>query len=450
MKERDKKGSSTELDRFRVFFEQAPICVHEIDTDGRLLTMNAAGLDLAGVHSEEEIRGRSYLDFVSRKDEDRIRRLLQRAVEGNASQFEFSSNGTAHQRHFTSCFIPCPDANGEICQLLGITTDITEHKEAATGLTRLNRTYSVLSGCNSSLAGAVDEQHLLNAFCNILVDVGGYSFAWVGYAKCEPGLRISMKAHTGHRDAQLSAQVSAWANTVDNPSPCRTAVLTGHPAVFRDIEAEPGLSHWRDTAKRLGFRSVIALPLQANGSAVGNFSIFSAEKNAFTEQEIRLLTDLAKDLAFGIKTARANATRAQRVRRLREEAEHDERNRIAAILHDGVGQSMQAVNLGLKRLRAMADDAQPLDTDILSRIIAEVREVIQTLRKISHELRPPFLGRMDLPEAVRFPHASRNRQRDRIRSNEEVRQAGRPWPLHDPRAGGERRRSRRDQQHARE
>lgn len=90
--------------------------------------MNAAGLDLARVGGEEEIRGRSYLEFVSRKDEKRLRHLLQQAIAGKAAQFEFSSNGTVHQRHFTSCFIPCPDADGKICRLVGITTDITARK----------------------------------------------------------------------------------------------------------------------------------------------------------------------------------------------------------------------------------------------------------------------------------------------------------------------------------
>ena len=354
------------------------------------------------MRGEEDIRGRSYLDFVSRKDEDRVRHLLRKAIDGEASRFEFSSNSTTQPRHFTSCFVPLPGANGKTCRLVGITTDITEHKEAETGLTRLNRTYAVLSACNNSLARSVDEHELLSSFCRTLVEIGGYAFAWVGYAKQDADLRLSMKAHSGHRDAKLPAAVVAWANTLNNPSPCRTAVLTGQPVVFRDIKAEPELSHWRKTAKRLGFRSVIALPLKAGSSAIGNFSIFSAAGDAFTEQEVALLTDLAKDLAFGIESVQASMARAQKVRHLREEAEHDERRRIAAILHDGVGQSMQAVNLGLKRLRAMADGAQPLVTDALNRIIAEVGDVIRSLRNVSHELRPLFLEHMELPEAVRF------------------------------------------------
>ena len=44
------------LDRYRILFDLAPLCVHEIDADGRLLTMNRAGLALVGVDSEDAIR----------------------------------------------------------------------------------------------------------------------------------------------------------------------------------------------------------------------------------------------------------------------------------------------------------------------------------------------------------------------------------------------------------
>lgn len=31
-----------ELDRYRILFDQAPVCIHEIDGNGRLLAMNRA------------------------------------------------------------------------------------------------------------------------------------------------------------------------------------------------------------------------------------------------------------------------------------------------------------------------------------------------------------------------------------------------------------------------
>jgi signal transduction histidine kinase len=63
---------------------------------------------------------------------------------------------------------------------------------------------------------------------------------------------------------------------------------------------------------------------------------------------------------------------------------------------------MQAVNLGLKRLQALAcEDKQPTG-ELLDRLIDDVRGVIAELRIVTQELRPPFLERMGLAEAVRY------------------------------------------------
>ena len=89
MNEKTQDGISRDLDRYRVLFDQAPVCIHEIDAEGRLLSMNRAGLDLVGVDSEEQFRGRAYLDFVSPSERERIRRLVDDAFTGQASEFEF-------------------------------------------------------------------------------------------------------------------------------------------------------------------------------------------------------------------------------------------------------------------------------------------------------------------------------------------------------------------------
>jgi PAS domain S-box-containing protein len=394
------------LDRYKILFDQAPVCMDEIDADGRLLSMNPAGLAMMGVVSEEAIRGRDYLAFVSPPDKDRVRRLMAEAFAGQACEFEFCAAAcepvSAHPRHFTSCFVPSRDAHGHIDRLIGISQDITQHPEAEAELRRLNRTHAVLSRCNHNLARAITERDLLNAFCTNLVEVGGYCFAWVGYAGRKHPPRVRMVAHAGQEHADFTSEALAWANTGDRPSACRMAVESGRPVVLRDIENEPDLAPWADTALRCGYRSMIALPLKADGTTFGNLSIFSAEVDAFNEPEVALLAELAQDLAFGIHTARARAAEAQQVRQLRDEVERDARKRIAATLHDVVGQSMQAVNLGLKQVRAtVVKDAQ-VPTGLLDQLIAEVGAAIRELRDISQELRPLFLEHLPLLDAIRF------------------------------------------------
>jgi signal transduction histidine kinase len=211
-------------------------------------------------------------------------------------------------------------------------------------------------------------------------------------------------------DDDFSLTAITWAEDDRGYSACGRSIRTGRPVVLRDIEKESGFAPWREAVLRQGARSMIALPLKAGGQAFGNFSIFSTEANAFSEKEVALLMELAEDLAFGIETSRARAARKQRVRRLREEVEQEERRRIAATLHDGVAQSVQAVNLGLKRLRALGDKEPQLRSDLLNRVIDEVGCILVELREVSQELRPLFLERMELKDAIRY-HCSQQSTR---------------------------------------
>ncbi len=92
------------------------------------------------------------------------------------------------------------------------------------------------------------------------------------------------------------------------------------------------------------------------------------------------------------------------LRKLKEELEKRERNRLAAFLHDGVGQSLQAVNLGLKMISSGGE--QGAAAEILPELLDEVGKAITQVRDLTQELRPLHLEQMDLAEAIRS-HASK-------------------------------------------
>lgn len=276
-------------------------------------------------------------------------------------------------------------------------------REGETELRHLSRTYAVLSRCNHILARASDEVALLNAFCQALVEVEGPRwFAWVGYAEKNNSESVQVMAHAGHTDDQLSVTAFSWSDSMERCDPAGMVHRTGEPEVLNDIEGDTRFASWRDVALGQGYRSMIVLPLRVDGSAVGNLSIFSPEKDAFDQNTVTLFRELAADLAYGIQTLRARTAREQKLRLLREEVEREEQKRLAAALHDGIGQSLQAVNLGLKQLRARAKVEGQATRELLDRLIEEVGNVIVALRKTTHELRPPFLERMELLDAVRF------------------------------------------------
>lgn len=392
-------------ERFRQILESAADAILISDNEGRILTAN---------HQAERLFGFAHHELIGQPVELLLPEHLRenhagyrRAYHSAPKQRPVANNLELSGRRKDGTLVPLeisltPTGLKEERMVTAIIRDISARKAAEAELRRLNRTQTVLSMCNNSLARSVDEESLLNAFCANLVEVAGYSFAWVGYAQQNRSKDVRMMAHAGRVDAGFSVTQIRWSDLDDESSACGTAIRTGRPVVLRDIEQEPRFTPWRKTALRFGYRSMIALPLKTNSHAFGNFSLFSTLANAFDDKEVELLTELAEDLAFGIGTLRARAVHERKVRLLREEVERDTRKRVAATLHDGVAQSVQGVYLGLKRLRALAAGEQQLHADLLNRIIDEIGGILGELREVSHELRPLFLERMGLIEAIQY------------------------------------------------
>ena len=112
---------------YRLLLENSPVSIHEIDMDGRIISMSRAGILMHGLKDEGNVKGSLYLDGVSAADRERIGELLTRAYAGEISHFEFKASGP-REPIFKSCFVPIKNKNGNVEKLMGITEDITERK----------------------------------------------------------------------------------------------------------------------------------------------------------------------------------------------------------------------------------------------------------------------------------------------------------------------------------
>lgn len=120
-------GSAQLLDkRYQELVEHAPVCIHEIDSDGKLVKMNPAGIEMLGLTQESEVVNTPYLNFVGDANLGRIQGLMQEALKGNqASHFQFTVDTPGGDKTFESNFIPILDPHGNITKLMGVTRDIT-------------------------------------------------------------------------------------------------------------------------------------------------------------------------------------------------------------------------------------------------------------------------------------------------------------------------------------
>jgi signal transduction histidine kinase/DNA-binding response OmpR family regulator len=191
---------------------------------------------------------------------------------------------------------------------VGLRTAELEASRAA--LTRSNRELRALSACNKALVRAAGEQPFLNAICRAIWEEAGYRMAWVGYAGDDPAATVRPVAWAGVEDGFLATPGVAWAGTAENASPAALAIRRREPVCIQDL-AQQDVSSWGGALER-GYRSCIYVPLKDEyANVLGILSVFSAEPDAFTQGEIRLLEELAGDLAYGIATLRGRQERSR-------------------------------------------------------------------------------------------------------------------------------------------
>ncbi|MBI3411063.1 MAG: PAS domain S-box protein [Planctomycetes bacterium] len=119
---------------YRLIVETAPICIHEVDRIGRLISMNPTGLKMMGLTDENQLGGMAYLDAVAPADRPRIGELLDRALAGQSAEFEFVAATEGEPRRFASSFIPIRGKDGSVQKLMGMTQEITERHRAEEAL----------------------------------------------------------------------------------------------------------------------------------------------------------------------------------------------------------------------------------------------------------------------------------------------------------------------------
>ncbi|HZW24547.1 MAG TPA: EAL domain-containing protein [Gallionella sp.] len=215
------------------------------------------------------------------------------------------------------------DAAGATVRLIGAAQDITERKLAEHAQQRLNRALKLLSDCNTTLVHAVEENKLLADICRLVVESGGYRMAWVGFAEYDEGKSVRPVAEYGDELSYLTSQQFSWADVESGRGPTGTAIRTGLTDINQNFETNPRTALWRAAAQAQGFHSSIALPLTGKKRVLGALTIYSSETEAFGREEVKLLEEMANDLAYGIETLRTRAEHEAAERKLEFLAHHD-------------------------------------------------------------------------------------------------------------------------------
>lgn len=199
----------------------------------------------------------------------------------------------------------------------GVTQDITERKRSEQALRRANRALLTLSVGSETLVRSRQESEFLARMCDILVDIGEYATALIGFAEHDRRKTVRLAAIGGlHRELFERTRLT-WEDVESGQGPIGVAIRSGKPEINRDFQTNPKVTLWRNIARELSYASSIALPLRDHSEVLGVLAIYSKDPDAFNPEEVQLLTEFGNDLSFGIVSLRSQAAREEALARLR-------------------------------------------------------------------------------------------------------------------------------------
>ncbi|MBI3771408.1 MAG: PAS domain S-box protein [Gammaproteobacteria bacterium] len=303
---------------FEAVFKSIQDVVIYVNRSNRIMMVNPAAQELFG-YSQKELIG-SEVGVLYAKD----RQYAENGVDENLWRNNGLIPSVACSRKDGSTFIgettsgQVMDAAGNKLGKIIVVRDITARLAAEMEVRRSNRALKAIKAANEAIAYAQNEEQLYADICRVCVGEAGYRMAWIGLAQHDSEKRIVPAASAGFDDNYLETAKITWDENDTGRGPAGRALRTGQPAIVRFVDSDPSFMPWRAAAEKRGYRSVVAIPLFISGRPYGVLVIYATAADAFDEEEVRLLGDLASDVIYGVGALRAHHEREQLQRQLRQ------------------------------------------------------------------------------------------------------------------------------------
>jgi signal transduction histidine kinase len=192
------------------------------------------------------------------------------------------------------------------------TFDLTVANEQ---LQQRNRTLKALQESSQAMTRATSETGYLNEVCKTVIANCGHAMVWIGFAEQDQARTVRPAAQAGFEEGFLETLQITWADKERGRCLTGTAIRTGKLCLCRNMQTDPALAPWRAEILKHGVSSCLALPLLSGDRAFGCITIYSQDAHAFQEEETGLLTQLADDVTYSIRSLRAVSQRRRAERR---------------------------------------------------------------------------------------------------------------------------------------
>lgn len=300
--------------RLRAILQAQPDGVQIIDTGGRLLYMNPAGLAMLQAHSLHELQEQSLGSHVLPEYREAFRSLSEKVFDGENATLEFEVEGLQGVRRWLAAHVtPLRGETDEPASLLAMTQDITERKRAEALKTGQLRVLEMIAG-DEPVEKTLDvllrviEAQSADMLCSVLMVNAG---------------RL--------RHCAAPSLPQEFIDAIDGEligpdvGSCGTAAFRCEPVFVADIASDPLWRNYRAEALRHGLRACWSTPIVGpQNEVVGTFAIYYRIPGLPDDAQLQLIKSATDTVAICINRYRFEQALRESEERFRQVVENIE------------------------------------------------------------------------------------------------------------------------------
>ena len=270
-----------------------------VDEHANLRYANPAGARMLGLDPHDNI-GHSMLQLIHPDDLEAAAAAFQRDTSGPGIYPSAAYRFRTSENEWRTLELTATN----FCSTTRRSMASSSTPATITGQVRLERAQRTLAVIQLVVHSA-DEPTLLDNVCEMIVEVGNYRLAWVGYVEQDEAARSGRWRCRGRPDAPEVPL--SWADDESGQGPSGAAVRERRIQVVNDLQRSRSFTRVAG-AHAESLRSCCALPLIVADEVIGVIGMYASEPDEFDSPEIALMEELATELAFGIERLRNAAS----------------------------------------------------------------------------------------------------------------------------------------------
>lgn len=289
-------------EKFRTLIENTYDYIYEASVDGKFIYLSSKHKDVLGYEPREFI-GRDIFEMVHPEDKPSLitefQKIVSTQVPGNAVYRYMHKDGS--WLWFEATGKPYVTLGGKT-RILIFSREITERKNAEEALkqtlehlSKKSRYETIISAVTRSVHQSTDLDTVLdNAVSAIIENIEKADNAAIYFVEGEEAV---LKAERGYADwyTERVGRVKYPRGYVWK------VILDEQPRYSHDVDDDDVIG---PAGRELGIKSYLSLPIRYAGNTIGTININSLQKDAFDEEELKLLEIVGDQITVALGNAR--------------------------------------------------------------------------------------------------------------------------------------------------